>query len=233
MPVKPVILAALLVLCVSATAQSARRDGGFPRFMGREVKITEAETGADGLFPKGSASVCLEGLPRRQCYTAPEGFGRTPTATEVHLDKNTPAILFSTASRGVSGFRMHFALLRPGEGKDLDDLFVSDRTVSDQSQYSFWSDPAVSDAQIFVTADYVWGPDEAHHGEHRYMISAYARKYSFDLNRFGYYLEDRYMTTRKYDVEGNADILASERQELLARLRRLREAAEPQSRRVQ
>ena len=37
-----------------------------------------------------------------------------------------------------------------------------------------------------------------------------------------YYLEDRYMTARKYDLDANVDILASEKREILARLRRLR-----------
>ena len=72
-----------------------------------------------------------------------------------------------------------------------------------------------------MTADYVWGPDESHYGEHRYTISAYVRKPS-SLVDDCYYLEDRYMTVHKYDMEANVDILASEKQEILARLSRLK-----------
>jgi hypothetical protein len=37
-----------------------------------------------------------------------------------------------------------------------------------------------------------------------------------------YYLEDRYMTVRKYDLDNNAGILGSEKPEILARLRRVK-----------
>jgi hypothetical protein len=230
MPAKPIILAALLFLGANAFAQSVRRNSDLSRFMGREVTITEPETDPDGFFPKGPASVCLEGLPQRQCYTAPKDFGINPTVTVVQMEKDVPALLFSVASGGVSGWAVHFALLRPGTGTDLQDLFMSDMSVSNQSQHAFWIDSAISDAQIFVTADFVWGPNESHYSEHRYIISAYVRKTPSLLGDVSYYLEDRYMTVHKYDLEGNADILASERQEILARLRRLRVDAEARHR---
>jgi hypothetical protein len=78
-----------------------------------------------------------------------------------------------------------------------------------------------------VTADYVFGPDEGHYGEHRYIISAYVLKPSFLLDGLYYFLDDRYMTARKYDLESNVDILSSEKQEILARLRRVKTAATP------
>ena len=230
MPVKLIIVGALLFLGTNASAQSVRRDGDLSKFMGREVTITEPERDPDGFFPKGPASVCLEGLSQRQCYTAPKDFGNSPAATVVQVEKDMPALLFSAASGGVSGWTIHFALLRPGTRKDLQDLFVSDTSVSNQSQHVFWSDSAISDAQIFVTADYVWGPDESHYSEHRYMMSAYVRKPSSLLDGRYYYLEDRYMTVHKYDLEGKADVLASERQEILARLRRLKVDAESRHR---
>ena len=226
MPAKPIILGVLLFCGMNASAQAVRRGGGVLKFMGREVAITEPERDADGFFPKGPASVCLEGPPRRQCYTAPKDFGNDPAATVVQVEKDMATLLFSAASAGVSGWTIYFALLRPGTGKELEDLFPSDITVSNQSQHTFWNDPAVSDAQIFVTADYVWGPDESHYGEHRYMISAYVRKPSSLPDH--YYLEDRYMTAHKYDSEGKAEVLASEKQEIFARLRRLKVDAEPQ-----
>jgi hypothetical protein len=72
-----------------------------------------------------------------------------------------------------------------------------------------------------VTAEAVWGPDEGHFGEHRYMISAYCLAPS-TLELHSYYLEDRYMTARRYNSETNIEVLAPERQEISARLRRIR-----------
>jgi hypothetical protein len=221
MSARPVPIVALLFVCATAVAQ-LRFDGDLPRFDGRAVAISEPESDPDGFFPKGPASVCLEGLPQRQCYTAPEEFGRDPKVALVQLEKDMPALFFSAASGGVSGWMIHSALLRPGTGKDLQNLFMSDVSVSNQSQSAFWSDPSISDAQFFITADYVWGPDESHYSPHRYIISAYVQKRSSDLGGFYYYLEDRYMTARTYDREAGADILGSEKPEILTRLRRLK-----------
>ena len=82
---------------------------------------------------------------------------------------------------------------------------------------------------MFVTADYIWGPDESHYSEHRYIISAYVWKHSLELDDDSYYLEDRYMTVHKYDLE-KTDILNAEKPEILARLRRLKAETERQQR---
>jgi hypothetical protein len=192
--------------------------------MGRQVTMIKPELDEDGFFPKGPASVCIEGPPQQQCYTAPKDFGRSPEVTVVQVAKDKPAIFFSAASGGVSGFGVHLALLRPGDRRDLENLFMSDPSLSNQSEHAFWSDSSISDAKIFVTADYVWGPDEAHYSDHRYMISAYVRKPSSLLDDMYYFLEDRYMSARKYDSGAKADILASEKPEILTRLRRLKQA---------
>jgi hypothetical protein len=47
-----------------------------------------------------------------------------------------------------------------------------------------------------------------------------------------YYLEDQYMTVRKYDLDANADILAAEKQEITARLKRVKAERERQRRRA-
>jgi hypothetical protein len=209
---------ACLLFCVSnVLAQSP------PKFMGRAITITRPELDESGMFPKGPASVCIAGS-RPQCYTAPKDFGRDPEATVVQVDKNTRAIFFSAASGGVSGWMIHFALLDPGTEKELGNLFMSDPSVSSQSEHAFWTDLSISDAKIFVTADYVWGPGECHICEHRYMVSAYVfRPIEPNMDLQYYYLEDRYMTVRKYG-EG-AKILNSERQEIIARLRRVKQQA--------
>jgi hypothetical protein len=225
MAVKLVISAILLLLgAKDSNAQSPRRSQELPKFMGHEVTVVTPETDEDGYYPKGPASVCVEGLRQQQCYTAPKNFGRNPSVAVVELDKDTPALLFSAASGGVSGWMIHFALLRPGDGKALEDLFIADLSVSNQSQHAFWSEPSISRTKIFVTADFAWGPDEGHYGEHRYTISAYVQKITFLLDTPHYYLADRYMTTRKYELD--ASILASERQEILARLRRVKAESE-------
>jgi len=213
MPRKLIVLVALLSLAFGAAAQTM--------FEGRKVTVTEPERDPDGFFPKGPASVCIEAPPQRQCYTAPEGFGLDPEVTVVQVTKNMPALFFSVDSGGVSGRQIHFALLQPGTRKDLQNLFLSDTSVSNQSQHAFWSDSTLSDAQIFVTADYVWGPDEAHYDAHRFIISAYVFKAVDDPE---YYLEDRFMTASKYDLDSNDDVLISEKTEILTRLRRLRTA---------
>jgi hypothetical protein len=196
-----------------------------PKFMGREVKVIKPER-EDDFFPKGPASVCIEAPPQQQCYTAPKEFGNSPTVALVQLDKDTPALFFSAASGGISGWQVHFALLRPATGKDLWDSFP-DVSVSNQNQYAFWNEASISAAPIFVTADVAWESDQAHYGEHRYIISAYTRtppSYDDDI----YLLEDRYMTVRRYDLGAHADALASEKQEILARLRRVKAASQSQ-----
>ena len=45
-------------------------------FMGRPITVVMPELDADGFFAHGPASICVEGAPRRQGYTAPEDFGR-------------------------------------------------------------------------------------------------------------------------------------------------------------
>jgi hypothetical protein len=192
-----------------------------PTFMGRKLITMEPKREADGMFPMGPASVCIMGPPQRQCYTAPEDFGNAPKVAVVQVKKGTAAILFAAASGGTSGWRVHLALLRPAAGKDLEDLFASDIEVSNQSQHAFWSDPSISNALIFVTADFVWGPDETHYDNHRYMVSAYVNKQQALTEDESYFLEDSYMTAKKYNLDAKADVLASEKQEILTRLKRV------------
>ncbi len=226
MAAKLVILFSLVALAASAQSVSVKQP--LPKFMGREVTITDPGTDDDGFFPKGPATVCVEGPPQRQCYTPPEDFGRFPEVTLVQVGKEVAALLFSASSGGVSGYTTHLSLLHPGTGKGLEDLFPSNISISNQSEHEFWTLPALSDAPIFATADYVQGPDESHISEHRYIVSTYARRSSSLLDGLFYYLEDQYMTTRKYG-EG-AHILSTEKPEILARLRRVKAEYQKQQR---
>jgi hypothetical protein len=212
------LIGTLTLLFILAEGMGAQN---LPTFMGRKIEITEPQRDADGMFPKGPAAICIVGPPQRQCYTAPDDFGNSPKVTLVQLKKGMLAIFFEAASGGTSGWRVHFALLRPNAGKDLEDLFSSDIEISNQSHHAFWSDPAISNALIFVTADSEWGPDEAHYDKHRFIVSAYTYKHQALTNDESYFLEDRYMTAKKYNLEAKDDVLASEKQEILARLKRL------------
>src|SRR5207244_12471352 len=101
-------------------------------------------------------------------------------------------LLFSATTRGATDFGIHFALLTRGAGRELQDLFYSTIEASNQSQHALWNEPTISASQIFVIADYVWGPGEPTHSPHRYMISAYVRKPAPAFDIAHYYLEDRY-----------------------------------------
>src|SRR5262245_47886407 len=71
-------------------------------FMGRDVTIIEPER-EDEFFPKGPATVCLEGPPERQCYTPSKEYGNSPEVKVVQVKKGMPALLFKVESGGVSG----------------------------------------------------------------------------------------------------------------------------------
>src|SRR5579871_1171616 len=206
---------------IDASAQTADAKKTLPKFEGREITLIPAEVDENG-FAKGPASVCLEAPPRRQCYRAPEDYGVDLEVSVIQITKGKPAVFFSANARGLGGFSTHFALLRPGFGNELSDLLGADTSVSDQSWYTWWNMSAISDAPIFVTADFIWGPSDGRFTDHRYTISAYVWVYSSITRFWEYHLMDRYMTADAYSLSG--DILATERLEILARLARIKAA---------
>jgi len=209
-----------LLFAVVALAQKP-----LPKFMGREITVTEPPLDDSGFFPTAPASVCVEGPPEKQCYVAPGGYGRSPEIEVVQIERNSPALFFSVFSGGVSGLAEHFALLLPGSGKTLDNILVLE-PISSLGQHAFLNDRTISDSPIFLTATFVWGPDESHFSPHRYLVSSYVLKHPKELGGVSYYLEDQYMTTRTYnlDTAPPPDILAAEKPEILARLRRVKAA---------
>jgi hypothetical protein len=188
--------------------------------MGRQITINVPAM-EDEYYPTGPASVCLEAPPQQQCCTAPKDFGKRPAATVIKVNKEKSAILFSAETGGVSGWMTHFALLQPGAGDSLTDSFPFVASISNQGSYAFLSDPAISDARIFVTADAtpIPGPDESHYSDHRFIVSAYLLKTCDVLDEPHYFLQDQFMTVRKYSSDLRVDILASEKPEILRRLR--------------
>ncbi len=202
-------------------------------YLGRQVTVVDPGTqDPDGFYPKGEAKVCVQGQQEKDCYTAPKGVGREPSLSVVELRKGESALFFEAASGGVSGFSLHLALLEfcdrvqfPGCKVDqLDDLFPYELDVSNQSQHAWWDLPEISDSKVFLTADYVWGPREAHYSDHRFIVSVYVRRPD-DFNELTYYLADRFMTVRLYGYKNDGeldDVLGAEKQEILARLKRVK-----------
>jgi hypothetical protein len=212
-----------LLLAAALLGQASESGQVLPKFLGRPVTLAIPKLDEDGFFPEGPSTVCVEGPPQRQCFTAPEKFGRNPSVSVVEVTKNLSALHFSADGGGVSGIPVFHALLRLGQGKDLDNLFRSGLSLSEQSQHVFWKVPSISDAQIFVTAEYVWGSNESHYGLHRYIISTYVLKHSSEFDLDSYHMQDQFMTVRSYDV-AEQDILTAEKGEITARLKRVKAA---------
>ncbi len=191
---------------------------------GLPVTITEPppQDPESGFFPSGPATICAGVAPAQSCYTAPQDFGRYPKAEVIQIDKETPAILFSAASGGVSGYSIHYALLTQAADGKLQNLFPSRMKVADQSQHGFFLRPEISPAPIFVTADFVWDLNDSHHGAHRFVVSVYWIKKHLDGGMDRYALADRYMTVKRYErVDRQDNILRAEFPELWSRLRRV------------
>lgn len=207
--VNAVRLLAIFAVVACAGAQTA------PKFMGREVMVYGPERESDSGPAPSPAKLCIEGPPEEQCYTAPKDFGWSPMVEVVEFAKDRSALLFSASTGGVSGWGIHYALVAPDGGKELDDLFLGDVSVSNQNRTAFWNEPDLSDAKIFVNADALWGPGEGHYGDHRFTMSAYLWTGSY------YSLADRYITSRWYSEDANDDVLGSERAEIIARLKKV------------
>jgi hypothetical protein len=123
-------------------------------------------------------------------------------------------VLFTAvASAGGSGSSTTLALL-DNEKQGLTNLFPSQFFLKEVSSYQFWTDAAVSDALIFVTADFVWASDECHFCAHRYTIGTYA--YNAQTGR--YILRDQYTTASKYAAPSS--VLKAEKPQILLHLQK-------------
>jgi hypothetical protein len=194
-------------------------------FMKRAVTLSGAEFDLDGDSPLSDekpASVCLEGPPQRQCYTAPAEYKYEPAVEIIQLGGGERGLLFTALTCVGSGYNVHFALLQPGKGERLENLLPYAHSASNQAQYTFSYQPALSEEPIFLMAEFVWGPGEAHYDAHRYIISAYMRLPNEWTVTSDYRLNDQYMTAGKYDEHQIGDIFSRELPEILARLARVR-----------
>jgi len=177
-------------------------------FEGRKVSVQMGHWVDDGAEPGTPATVCIEGPPRRQCYTAPGDFGRTPYIRPLALGDGASALLF--APGGLSG--IHLALLKPGDGDKLEEIFASAVEISYWGRFAVWTD--VMPSPVFVTAETSPRPE----GPSHFRVTTYTRQ----RRALRYTKVDEYLTAGVYELY-KADVLAAEKREVLARLKRLTE----------
>lgn len=203
-------------------------------YSGRSVEVVDPGTYPGGLFPKAEAKVCVTGQQAKNCYTAPKGFGRVPKLSLIDLSKGEQAMFLEVESGGVSGWSLHFAVLKFCDQKQVPGCpfnklwnYLPDGvSVSNQSRHAWWEVSEFSDAKIFLTAESVWGPGETKNSAHRCNVSIYALR-SIEENESRYYLVDRFMTARSYLLNHRgepADVLGEEKQEIVSRLKRVKAA---------
>lgn len=151
-------LLGVFVIAACAGAQTA------PKFMGREVVTYGSGRESDSGPAPSPARLCIEGPPQQQCYSAPKDFGWSPTVEVVRFAKDRSALLFSASTGGVSGWGIHYALLAPDAGNELEDLFLGDVSVSNQNRRAFWSEPDISDAKInyYIASTYLYATSSTH-----------------------------------------------------------------------
>jgi hypothetical protein len=232
---RPIMQLLLIALVASGLYGQTAAEQVVTEFEGHQVTLMRPAQNDD--LVDTPATVCFDLTSKPQCFTPKDGFYRgwesDADLVLTDLGHGRSALLLSAyATSGGSGASIHLALLRPGD-VEIMNMLPSDLHLKEISGHAFVTEPSVSDAPIFVTADYVWGFGETHPEDHRFLISVYVLGNDWD----SYELEDQYMTARKYDGTfgfDKTDILDSERPEILARLKRVkaeREKAErePQS----
>jgi hypothetical protein len=73
--------------------------------------------------------------------------------------------------------------------------------VTNQAEVAVWDLPKVSPMPALLTADYVWGQNEAHYGAHLFEV----RIYVYDLVSGRYKLRHKYTTAHTYPGIDNWD----------------------------
>jgi hypothetical protein len=199
--------------------------------MGHKVILVEPKRETNDLAGE-PYQVCFDATtPAWRCYTPQDsfyrGWGPEPGLVPVDLGHGRSALLFSVyATASGSGANIHIALLRPS-GREAENLLPGDVSLKEISGHKFLTEPAVSESPILITADFVWELGENHPDNHRYIISAYVLNPDTDH----YYLDDRYMTTRKYEGDfgfDKAEVFVGEKPEIIARLKRAKAEREHQ-----
>ncbi|OXI31369.1 hypothetical protein CFB89_18080 [Burkholderia sp. AU16741] len=202
-----------------ASVQAAPRETAFPRFTQTEGKLD-----GDGL-PLSGVKLCV--LPdRAPCFEMPPAplphsskelyqFGLNPRSERLPIASGGSWVFFSGMfSGGGSGMLERVAVLRVGANGKIENL-MPNVTETEMADRAMWNVPEVSSYPLFVRADYVWGQDEDHFGQHFFDVDAWV----FDPAANQYAKRFSYRTSKRYDRgEGSDHVLAAERAEILRRL---------------
>ncbi|KWZ31438.1 hypothetical protein [Burkholderia anthina] len=202
-----------------ASVHAAPGEPAFPRFTQTEGKLD-----ADGL-PVSGVKLCA--LPdRAPCFEMPPAplphsskewyqFGLNPRSERLPIASGGSWVFFSGMfSGGGSGMLERVAVLRVGANGKIENLMPT-VTQTEMADRAMWSLPQVSPYPLFVRADYVWGKDENHFGQHFFEVDAWM----FDPAANQYVKRFSYRTSKRYDRGEGADhVLTAERPEILRRL---------------
>jgi hypothetical protein len=196
-----------------------------------QYSVLPGETDLDGCFPKTPARICLGAGGASHCYSSPSDkdyiFGLEPRAKAVGMLNGKQLTLFTAMFSGCgSGTLTKFALLTTSNGEFVN--LLPKVELTNQSEYRFWSVPAISSLPVLATADFVWDykamnasnySKETHLAFHRYSIQAFI----FDTKSGRYVQKAGYETTRKYPGLDDVDeikVLEAEKGAILAKLMR-------------
>jgi hypothetical protein len=213
-------------MLASGVAAGQRSSRGVATFQGDGIRVMTGELDSDGVEPVTPAKVCLE--RSGQCFTAEENgtrFGLEPEARVVTFMRDHQLLLFTARySAGGSGALTMIALLDAQAGRLLN--MSTGVRITEQGEFTLWTEPAISDAPLLVVADYVAGAGETHFSPHRFRVRSYVYVASSTRDGTGrYVLRDEYVTDRKYpslDDSNTIDVLAHERVKVVARMSRSR-----------
>ena len=203
-------------------------------------------------FPKTPARICLEAAGEAHCYSPPNDkfdppsneayiFGLEPKAKAVGRLDGKELTLFTAMFSGCgSGTLTYFSLLAVRDSEFVN-LLPKVELTNHESDAELWSLPHYSSLPVLVTADFIWDykameksnySEETHFAHQRYKIRAYV----FDVKSDRYIQKVHYETTKKYPGLDDADeiqVLDTERQTILTKLRRDRTNPAPTPLRIQ
>ncbi len=200
-------------------------------FDGHKVILVEPRKDVNG-FAEEPAAVCLDVTkPYGRCWRPRNDAYPCALDSELSIISigRAPQALFFKAwgTAGGSGSIVCLGLLQPTPDGHVRDL-LPEISLSEISGHAFWNERTISPSPILVTANFVWGYEEGHFSDHRFIVSAYLLKEGLDPEFFTYELDDRYMTLLKYASDDSASVLSSEKAEILSRLKRVKAEEERQ-----
>jgi hypothetical protein len=180
--------------------------------------------------PFSPALICDDDIIKHftlDCYqarTKKDTYFDDPHVQFVSISDSHQAVLFSANSNySGSGWTWLWSLLTLTHDGHWKNLFP-EVTSSNQSEYLFWSSPALSSYKIFTVADFIWAEGETHFSSHRYQITSY--EYCAPASK--YVVGDRFITKSKFpgldDVE-HLNVIRPEMAEIQGRLKEKAAAA--------